>query len=127
MYNYTSLLTNFNNCKYICVHSYYSSNVILNYYIIIINFFVLKLKFLDYNLFWKSNFVYLPVKYKLFTVLKSPHSDKKSREQFHLLKYKSLCFYPIFFSLNNSFFFKSLFFFEYGGFEMINDNTIYRS
>lgn len=31
----------------------------------------------------------LPIKKKLYTVLKSPHKDKKSREQFQLKRWKS--------------------------------------
>lgn len=38
--------------------------------------------------FEKSNQITLPKKRKLFTVLRSPHIDKKSREQFILKKHK---------------------------------------
>ncbi|KAJ1489637.1 ribosomal protein S10p/S20e-domain-containing protein [Baffinella frigidus] len=41
-----------------------------------------------------GNVVPLPKKTKLFTVLRSPHVHKKSREQFHMMTYKRLiCIY----------------------------------
>lgn len=66
----------------------------------------IKLKSYDYNLVDKSadkivktvkatnaiviGPVPLPTKKKIFTVLRSPHVDKKSREQFQLCTYKRL-------------------------------------
>ena len=38
----------------------------------------------------QSNFVSLPTKIQRFTVLRSPHVDKKSREQFELKMYSKL-------------------------------------
>ena len=38
----------------------------------------------------KSSFVRLPEKRKIFSVLRSPHVNKKSREQFKLCSYKRL-------------------------------------
>ena len=32
--------------------------------------------------------VFLPTKKKIYTVCRSPHIDKKSREQFNILQYK---------------------------------------
>ena len=78
-------------------------------YKIIIRFFLLYLNFLKKSINSKYGLTFIPSKYKLFTVLKSPHTDKKSREQFHLVKYKSICQYPIIFSTQNSFFFNYFF------------------
>jgi small subunit ribosomal protein S10 len=46
-----------------------------------------------------SNLVSLPLKIQRFTVLRSPHVDKKSREQFELRMYSK--FINVFFNLNN--------------------------
>ena len=40
--------------------------------------------------FWKQSQIMLPLKRKKFTVLRSPHIDKKSREQFELKYYKNV-------------------------------------
>ena len=42
----------------------------------------------DQNQFWR--FLPLPTHKKIFTVLRSPHVNKKSREQFQLCAYKRL-------------------------------------
>jgi len=42
----------------------------------------------SYNI--KTSLINLPVRIKRFTVLRSPHIDKKSREQFELKNYKQL-------------------------------------
>lgn len=39
---------------------------------------------------WKSTHFILPCKQKEFTVLRSPHIDKKSREQFKIKYYKDI-------------------------------------
>ena len=49
-----------------------------------------------YFSFYNYGFSYLPKKYKTFTVLRSPHIDKRSREQFHLIEYKCIVQIPIF-------------------------------
>ena len=38
----------------------------------------------------KSNSIRLPLKHSLYTVLRSPHIDKKSREQFEMKVHKQL-------------------------------------
>nr|YP_009755736.1 ribosomal protein S10 [Roya anglica]QIQ22975.1 ribosomal protein S10 [Roya anglica] len=38
----------------------------------------------------KNHFIRLPKKKVLYTVLRSPHIDKKSREQFEMITYKQL-------------------------------------
>lgn len=48
-----------------------------------------------------SNFIPLPIKIQRFTVLRSPHIDKKSREHFELRVYSK--FINTFFDLQNSF------------------------
>ena len=37
-----------------------------------------------------QNIIYLPIKKKRFCVLRSPHIDKKSREQFELITHKRI-------------------------------------
>ncbi len=44
------------------------------------------------NRFENLNEISLPKKRKLFTVLRSPHIDKKSREQFEFMRYKKKLF-----------------------------------
>jgi small subunit ribosomal protein S10 len=44
------------------------------------------------HVFKKLNEISLPKKRKLFTVLRSPHIDKKSREQFEFTRYKKKLF-----------------------------------
>jgi ribosomal protein S10 len=70
----------------------------------IVNFYLLYSTFLELSSLKFGHFS-APKKYKTFTVLKSPHSDKKSREQFHLIAYKQKIKYPIFLSIGNSFLF----------------------
>ena len=44
---------------------------------------------------WKFSHYSLPIKMKKFTVLSSPHIDKKSREQFQMKYYKNkIIFFP---------------------------------
>lgn len=92
------------------------------YYIYILNFFFLYSNFLELSIL-KYGFVNMPKKYKTFTVLKSPHTDKKSREQFHLIEYKKILKYPIFISLNNSFFY--YYYSIYSGIKVSNNQINY--
>ena len=50
----------------------------------------------DLSYFCKFGFTYTKSKYNLYTVLKSPHIDKRSREQFHLVHFKTILHYPNF-------------------------------
>jgi ribosomal protein S10 len=50
---------------------------------------------------YKINFVSLPTKIERFTVLRSPHVDKKSREQFELRKYTKIL--NLYFDFSNNF------------------------
>lgn len=68
----------------------------------IVLFFLVYSTFLELSIL-KYSSTNVPKKYKTFTVLKSPHTDKKSREQFHLIEYKKILKYPTFLSLSNSF------------------------
>lgn len=40
--------------------------------------------------FTNKTISYMPLKKKLYTILRSPHVNKKAREQFHLKQYKIL-------------------------------------
>ena len=68
---------------------------------------------------------FLPKKYSLTTVLKSPHIDKRSREQFHLVEYKSLITYPLIFSVSKDNLFNKLFLFEQN-FNIVSNITKFR-
>jgi ribosomal protein S10 len=57
-----------------------------------------KLQALNYP---NINFVSLPTKVERFTVLRSPHVDKKSREQFELRKHSKIL--NIYFDFSNNF------------------------
>lgn len=81
------------------------------------NLKILKLVLL-YNYSFKISKFFLPKKYSLTTVLRSPHTDKRSREQFNIIQYKSVIAYPLFFSISNSHFINNYFFFE-RGFNMV--------
>lgn len=59
---------------------YLLCNILCNY--IYMNFIILSIPSVS-----GSNIVSLPKKTKSFTVLRSPHTDKKSREQFKLVQY----------------------------------------
>lgn len=74
-------------------------------YNLIINYFGLCIKLLSFMHFFKCNYTSLPKKISRYTVLKSPHIDKRSREQFQLIQYKKLLKIPFFFISTNNFFF----------------------
>lgn len=57
-----------------------------------------KIQFLNIK---HSNITTLPIKLQRFTVLRSPHIDKKSREQFEIRIYSKLI--TTFFNLENNF------------------------
>lgn len=122
-----------NNLKFIVLLLFYinkpffiKSNKLLfliNINNILVPFYQLILKINNLNfikLLLNSNKKYnlskfsLPKKYSLTTVLKSPHTDKRSREQFHIISYKSSLKYPLFYSIYNNTFLHSFFLFERG-------------
>ena len=49
----------------------------------------------------KLSNVFLPKKYKLYTLLRSPHIDKRSREQFHIIENKLALYAPILLNISN--------------------------
>lgn len=57
--------------------------------------------------FYKLNISSIPSKKSLYTVLRSPHKDKKSREQFKISKIKKSFFYPSFLNCYNNLLFKN--------------------
>jgi small subunit ribosomal protein S10 len=61
----------------------------------------------SYNI--ETSLIHLPIKIQRFTVLRSPHIDKKSREQFEIKSHQRLLKIKIdFFNLNNIFLIKYL-------------------
>ncbi len=57
--------------------------------------------------FYKINISSIPSKKSLYTVLRSPHKDKKAREQFKISKLKKSFFYPSFLNSNNNLLFQN--------------------
>lgn len=66
-------------------------------YIFIIYIWLYSIKLLN---FYLINISSIPSKKSLYTVLRSPHKDKKSREQFKIRKLKKNFYYPSFLSNN---------------------------
>lgn len=63
---------------------------------------ILQRKALYYTIFfrtWRRGFASLPIKRQLYTVLRSPHTDKKSREQFKYEYRRKIKSYPSFVSI----------------------------
>lgn len=81
------------------LHSIFS--VVICLQILSVNTFFFFISFFAHCLLFffsvSINFASLPNKVVKFTVLKSPHTDKKSREQFELKTYKKVLSYPYFF------------------------------
>lgn len=50
--------------------------------------------FFRFSLFYKKGLVSLPTKIRKYTVLRSPHTDKKSREQFERRTHKKVYVFP---------------------------------
>jgi ribosomal protein S10 len=65
-------------------HSFYLNNFV----------FASKLEFKNFNAY-NMQHVYLPQTYEKFTVLKSPHVDKKARDQFERKTYNRLIQFKI--------------------------------
>lgn len=82
------------------------NNFILLYrdYVFILYLWLYSIKLLN---FYKLNISSIPSKKSLYTVLRSPHKDKKSREQFKISKIKKSFFYPSFLNCNNNLLFKN--------------------
>jgi hypothetical protein len=91
----------------------YLMNILYKLILKLNNLYFIKLLLIYNNKFNLSKFS-LPKKYSLTTVLKSPHTDKRSREQFHIIHYKSSLRYPLFYSIYNNIFLHSFFLFERG-------------
>ena len=83
-------------------------------YKLLFNFYSLYLRFSMLFKFFKYNYSIFPIKSSTFTVLRSPHIDKRSREQFKLVVYKKILHYPIFFNSFNFYILKKSFLFDYG-------------
>ncbi len=81
-------------------------NFKLNYLFLnkINNIILFFFKFKKIKLYSKTNMISLPKKIKYFTILRSPHIFKKSKEQFELITLKS--FYLITFSFYFNYLFK---------------------
>jgi hypothetical protein len=84
------------------------------FYKLLFNLFSLYLKFFLSYFNLKFNSFIIPIKVSTYTVLRSPHIDKRSREQFRLIIYKRKIFFPFFFSVNKFYILKKFFFFDFG-------------
>jgi len=73
-------------------------------YVFILYIWLYSIKLLH---FYKLNISSVPNKKSLYTVLRSPHKDKKSREQFKISKIKKTFFYPSFLNCNKNLLFKN--------------------
>ena len=84
------------------------------YYKSIDNLFILLTNFINSKIFikkiilkkriFKTKLIFLPKKIKKYTLNKSPHIDKKAREQFETRTYKAIIYiYPIFLLKKESF------------------------
>jgi len=87
---------------------------ILNSYKTFYSIYFLYIRFLKVNKSINFGLASLPKKISTFTVLRSPHIDKRSREQFRLTKYKKVLSFPIFFNSNNYYILKKSFLFKHG-------------
>jgi hypothetical protein len=59
-------------------------NLLLNnYYLYLLSNKLLNIEFLKLNIYNLKGLIQIPKKYKLYTVLKSPLSDKKARDQYY--------------------------------------------
>jgi len=97
----------YNYYKYVFIFS--TSNLVinsLNYlftiyktYILFIYIWLYSLKFLN---FYVINYASIPNKKSIYTVLRSPHKDKKSREKFKINKIKKNISYPSFFNTHSN-------------------------
>jgi len=104
--------------KSVSISSYYLhfSNMLstLNSYKTFYSIYFLYIRFLKVNKSISFGLAFLPKKLSTFTVLRSPHIDKRSREQFRLTKYKKVLHFPIFFNSNNFYILKKSFLFKHG-------------
>ena len=97
--NYINLnLYNLNSINILYYYNYffylYKTFIFINY------IWLYSIKFLN---FYNLNISSLPTKKKIFTVLRSPHKDKKAREKFKINKIKKIISFPSFIG-NNLFF-----------------------
>ena len=86
----------------------------LNSYKTLYSSYFLYIRFLRVKKSINFGLASLPKKVSTFTVLRSPHIDKRSREQFRLIKYKKVLHFPIFFSSSNFYLLKKSFLFKHG-------------
>lgn len=99
----TFYLTYFNYSNLYDICAIYNTKLMYIYILNVLSFyfFFFYISFFSCNLLFffslSINFASLPNKLVKFTVLKSPHTDKKSREQFELKTYKKVLSYPYFF------------------------------
>jgi len=80
----------FTNClHYYSIYSSYSNYIF---------FYICYFSILIFFSRLKKGVVSLPTSIKKYTVLRSPHTDKKSREQFEIRSHKRLFYFPSLFS-----------------------------
>lgn len=100
LYYYYSFISSLNiDYNFFPTTKYTSSQIYLN----ALHFYFAYL-FLNEQSVSKFGTYTFPKKLKTFTVLRSPHADKKSREQFHLIEYKYNFSFPIYLCTTNLFY-----------------------
>jgi hypothetical protein len=73
----------------------YSNSVSLyNMYGLFLCHYIIDIELCKFFIFYKNGLGSLPVKRSIFTVLRSPHTDKKSREQFDRRTHRKLYMFP---------------------------------
>lgn len=106
LYIYSYVTYIYNNFSYFYFkHMFFQLPIYLILgYINSILFFLLHYYLLEQS-YIKIGLSSFPKKYKTFTVLRSPHIDKRSREQFHLIQYKYKVSFPLYLCTKRGFFF----------------------
>jgi len=79
-------------CHDICIYNI--SNSFYNIYGIFIGYHYISLELYKFSIFYKKGISSLPNKISKYTVLRSPHTDKKSREQFCMRTRRKVYMFP---------------------------------
>lgn len=111
--NRKTLYLNYKYHLYTSINIIFYSKLLSNYnffyflYKVLIFVFFIWLYILKYLNFYKLKTFSIPIKGKVYNVLRSPHADSKSREKFKLKKIKKIISFPSFIG-HNMFFFSFL-------------------
>ena len=102
LYHYYSFISSLNidTESHLCTTT---TNTTLYIYLNALHFYFAYLLLSEQSILKFGTYTF-PKKLKTFTVLRSPHVDKKSREQFHLIEYKYTFSFPIYLCTTNLFY-----------------------